>query len=319
MLEELIINNNPVLYLHNAEKDFPVNVDHYLNNVNVLINSRVVLQQPTQTELYRFSQESPHADKAYLKITSTRGKLGDSTLNSECYGIVRDFNNIYVTYVYFYPYNSATKVLGLAETGEHFADIEHVTIEFDRTYQPVRYYFSAHGSKDGAWYTPEELDFENQRPVVYVAKGSHAGYNKPGVYPRFFGAVTDETNKGFRWAPNCRIIWEPMSPSFTENNSWFFYPGKWGDTGIRGVVEQQWFKRLPTKSRKHVCVSQQTWTFISWFTWLLYLLTIAISGTLISYQLTESNIESMVFLILYSTSFHGCIKLLIPCCIWLGT
>lgn len=307
MLEELIITHRPILYLHSAEKDFPSSIDSYLNNVNVFVDNQVQVRRPTQDMLYRFSQQHNDAKKAYMNPTSLKGKLG--SLDAPCYAIIQDFDaqrpyKIYVTYVYFYPYNNSSTVFGLVEAGEHYADIEHITIEFDRQQQPLRYYYATHTNTEGTWHTPDELEFEDQRPVVYVAKGSHACYNKPGVYPRIFGAVTDRTNKGYRWDPMCQIVWNVLDPEFSEDNSWFFYPGLWGNNSTRGVAEQWWFKRLPSVSKRHVRCSETMWFWFSWLVWITYLLSIATSGVFISNELTETKIESMAFLILWSATIY---------------
>lgn len=319
MLEQLIINNSPILYLHSSEKDFPSSIDKYLNNVNVVIDEIIQLVNPMQSELHRFSQQCPDIRRAHMKIRTTHGKLGDSTLQAPVYAIIQDFDNlapnIYVTYIYFYPYNSSYNILGLAQIGEHHADIEHITIEFNRYHHPLRYYFAAHGNAEGSWYEPHEIEYEGIRPIVYVAKGSHASYNRPGIFPRFFGTVTDKTNKGYRWDPYCQIIWYPSEPNFTEDNSWLFYPGKWGDTGIRGVVDQQWFKELPTVSKNPRCFTPACWSIISAAAWIMYFVLVCISGVLITDCIidTSSQIEVMLIGILIVTGVHTLIQIIVIC------
>lgn len=317
MNHELILKYSPILYLHSLEKHFPSSIDDYLDNICVCIDDELQLQSPTQNELFRFSIHEQDSKNAIMKTITNQGRLGDSTLNATAYGIIQKFQDlhiyegyIYITYVYFYPYNSASKVLGLAETGEHLADIEHITIELDRYNNPRRYYYASHGKKEGTWYQPSEIEFENDRPVIYVALGTHASYNKPAIFPRFFGATKDETEKGYRWEPDYNIVYYPNDPNFSSNNSWFFYPGRWGDQGIRGVVKQDWFHELPLISKSRVTFQKITWDFITFFTWLMYISMIGTSSFMLADKLTQekSRIELMLFTTANFVTFYIFLK-----------
>lgn len=322
MDHELILKNSPILYLHSLETHFPLSVDDYLDNICIFINNELHLRSPTQNELFRFSIHEQDAKNAIMKTITNKVKLGDSTLNVTAYGIIQKFQDLhiyeghkYITYVYFYPYNSASKILGLTEAGEHLADIEHITIELDIYNTPLRYYYASHGKKEGTWYQPSEIEFENDRPVIYVARGTHASYNKPAIFPRFFGFTKDETNKGYRWEPDYQIINYPDDPNFSFNSSWFFYPGRWGDQGIRGVVKQDWFSELPMISKSRVTFQKPTWDFITFLFWLMSISMIGMSSFILADWVTKekSRLELILFFAINFTTIYYSLKFSVSC------
>ena len=91
--------------------------------------------------------------------------------------------------------------------GEHQADIEHIRVLLvliiyivGLFHMKFYLYIILFYSKDqGRWVKPDNIDWyngiKNQQPIVYVAKGSHANYNKPGTWYRIFGFANDKTMK----------------------------------------------------------------------------------------------------------------------------
>jgi Vacuolar protein sorting-associated protein 62 len=79
-------------------------------------------------------------------------------------------------YFYFYAYNQGNQVLGM-EFGDHVGDWEHNMIRF-RDGAPQAMYFSQHASAQT--FTYKAVEKMGKRPVVYVAKGSHAVYGTAG-------------------------------------------------------------------------------------------------------------------------------------------
>ncbi len=79
-------------------------------------------------------------------------------------------------YFYFYALNQGNKVIGL-EFGTHVGDWEHNMIRFQNG-TPQAVYFSQHAS--GEAFTYRAVEKMGIRPVVYVAKGTHAVYGTAG-------------------------------------------------------------------------------------------------------------------------------------------
>ncbi len=63
--------------------------------------------------------------------------------------------------------------------GRHYGDWEHVTLQFTAgKAQLVAVFMSQH--QGGYWYTPDQLEFDGDHPVVYVGRFTHANYPTAG-------------------------------------------------------------------------------------------------------------------------------------------
>lgn len=111
-----------------------------------------------------------------------------------------------IKYAVFYPYNGPTKVLGLVKAGAHQSDLENVIIDFEQSSgRPTRVYLSAH--RGGKWHPWHEMTFYGKlnddnawRPIVYVARNSHAMYHTAGCVPRIGFTVWDKCDgRGYLW------------------------------------------------------------------------------------------------------------------------
>lgn len=253
-MDFLVEQHAPVLYFHRDEQYFTSSIEYYLDNSDVKLNEEVILSSPGQRELYDFSKTNPDANLASIHPREYHIKNGDLQ-NTVSYVIIKHAETaIYITYIYFFPYNGAYNVLGCIKAGAHDADIEHFTIEINpNTLRPLRYYFSNHGYQEGGWYYPYEIEYENSKPVVYVAKYSHGLFYKPGVVIRIGGFANDVMNKGTKLEPqnyNRVIIEKEDSMFFDDSRSWIYYPGQWAPTGIRGVVGQAWYNHIESNERR---------------------------------------------------------------------
>lgn len=106
-----------------------------------------------------------------------------------------------VTYAIVYKDNPA---IGLghcfcptSETlGYHHGDVERITLLYDMEpslrKEPLKVYFNAHSRGQGTLldYNACEKSPDGQL-VVYIARGSHASYPKPGTYWRIMGVAND--------------------------------------------------------------------------------------------------------------------------------
>lgn len=93
-----------------------------------------------------------------------------------------------LTYHFFYDYNDAPKGLGI--DFNHEGDWERLTYELNPTsFEPVKATLSAH--EGGATYdfSSLRLDETTNRPLIFVANGSHANYATPGNHDIDFAGV----------------------------------------------------------------------------------------------------------------------------------
>lgn len=72
--------------------------------------------------------------------------------------------------------------------------------------EPYAIYLSEHGA--GSAYYWDVMDFNGDRPITYVANGSHANYATAGTqeYTIALGIVTDITDAGYackNWIRSC--------------------------------------------------------------------------------------------------------------------
>lgn len=96
-----------------------------------------------------------------------------------------------LTYHLFYAYNDAPKVnvpvpgLGVVPVDlNHEGDWERVTYELDpKNFQPTNAVLSAHEGGSTIAFDDLQKDEKTNRPLVFVANGSHANYATPGNHP----------------------------------------------------------------------------------------------------------------------------------------
>lgn len=92
----------------------------------------------------------------------------------------RDRNDaLWLQYWLFYYYNDF-RILGPISGGKHEGDWELVQFELDKDDRPVRAVFSQH--KEAEVQPWGKVAKHGARPVVYVARGSHANYFGPGSH-----------------------------------------------------------------------------------------------------------------------------------------
>lgn len=132
-----------------------------------------------------------------------------------------------ITYFYFYPNNDGPSG-GVGDLQNHEGDWERVTVQLDGEYRPVTVYCSAHGGASSvSW---NQIVKEDGRPVVFVARGSHANYFLPGEYPTLGAIADDQTVED----PGAGLRFDTQSTQLTniENNVWWYgAPLQWGEEG----------------------------------------------------------------------------------------
>jgi hypothetical protein len=111
---------------------------------------------------------------------------------------------------------------------------------------PYAIYLSEHGA--GSAYYWSVISKSGNRPITYIARGSHANYATAGTqdYTIALGLIADHTDAGFAWdmTLNYRGYWyDSASNSFSvaggagtggtemagETAAWLGWTGHWGD------------------------------------------------------------------------------------------
>ncbi|KAJ4367962.1 hypothetical protein N0V86_009803 [Didymella sp. IMI 355093] len=154
-----------------------------------------------------------------------------------------------VFYFMFWAFNYGGQVLGQNLAGNHVGDWEHIMIRF-KGGRPRKAWLSQHAN--GEAYTFDALEKDsNGRPLLYIAKGSHAIYARQGdidhTIPNFNTnlpfLLVDQCKAGPRFDPLLssyvyaydRTFRDAVPGQFKGLNTsslqtgWLFFEGHWGD------------------------------------------------------------------------------------------
>jgi hypothetical protein len=152
----------------------------------------------------------------YVRLRTARPDL-----SNRIYGhAVEAGGRVWLQYWMWYFYNDYQLAFGF---GTHEGDWELVQLRIGGGGQPDVAVYGQHGSAQRrAWADVEKLASNRDRPVVYVARGSHGAYFDPGFHP------TDawyDIADGKRPAPALAL--ETVDDAA---HAWLRWPGFWGDT-----------------------------------------------------------------------------------------
>lgn len=138
-----------------------------------------------------------------------------------------------VQYWFFYYYNDFLNL--------HEGDWEMIQVIYDEAstpeeavgQQPTRLAYSGHaGGEQGKW-TAAKVHREGDRPVVFVARGSHAAYFEPGTYLGVakYGTVfgCDPVEAPFRRVEPDVVLLPDRDISRDEPFAWLEFDGMWGE------------------------------------------------------------------------------------------
>jgi hypothetical protein len=110
---------------------------------------------------------------------------------------------------------------GILRTGIHAGDWEMIQLRMRRG-RPVQAVYSQHSGAESCGFRWAARG--GQRPIVYLAKGSHAAYFRAGVRDRTWPDPNDVADgDGARVRPRLVRI-------TATRPGWMRYPGRWGDT-----------------------------------------------------------------------------------------
>ncbi|KAG8945493.1 Vacuolar protein sorting-associated protein 62 [Tulasnella sp. 424] len=218
----------PLLWLNKGEKYWPGSPLEHLSHCTLqhkngdpvdvpkeILGKGASLALPAANDpdVYLTANVDPRKNANTEELMSTHGKPDPVTRRSvaPCWIILADKSKIVgpgvvdIFYFFFYPYNLGPAVVG-TNFGNHVGDWEHSMIRFQDG-KPTAIHLSAHS--EGHSFTWAIMEKMGDRPVGYVATGSHANYSKPGdkLYTKatILGPI-DRTNKGVLWDPTLTYV-----------------------------------------------------------------------------------------------------------------
>lgn len=243
----LLARHAPVVVLHPAERFSPVSVEGFL------AESELEQRQPDGNWAvvpgplpaaggpWRLDQrlcdvrEGLQAEECY----ATAQAAHDSTPTVYGTSFLRG-KRIALQYWLFYPFNgySPARPPSPEFAQLHEGDWEMITILLERSGKPLHAGYRRHCTgirKD--WRAVEK---RGQRPVVYVALGSHGSYFSPGSFaldekcwPKEALIVFDTYGKPLRDATQAGRTVRPRLVTFTATSpAWMRFPGTWGEDQI---------------------------------------------------------------------------------------
>jgi MYXO-CTERM domain-containing protein len=132
----------------------------------------------------------------------------------------------WLQYWLYYPGQAQDR--GILRTGRHEGDWELVQIRVDGRGRPREAVYAQHsGAERCGW---GEVERRGGRPVVYVARGSHASYLHPGVRDRMWPDPNDEAD-GRGEAVRPRLV-----RVSADSPAWMRWPDRWGSARARWWV-----------------------------------------------------------------------------------
>lgn len=242
--QTLLARHVPVVVLHPAERFQPVPVDGFLADSDVKQRQAdgtwvtVPGPLPTAAGPWRLDQRLCAARDGIAAIDCYAAADKAHGAAPTVYGAYhRRGERVALQYWLFYPFNPySTDVPPNPRFAQvHEGDWELVTVILDRAGRPVTAGYSRHcsGTKR-AWATVPK---RGQRPVVYVALGSHANYFAPGTWaherrcwPELAISVFQQNGKALRdFAVRGRSVSPRLARLTATSPRWVRFPGTWGE------------------------------------------------------------------------------------------
>jgi hypothetical protein len=161
------------------------------------------------------------------QYVALRAKRPD--LRNRMYGhAVEAGGRLWLQYWFFYFYNDYNLALGI---GLHEGDWEMVQLRMHDGVPDLALYAQHRQAEKRPWAQVGKVPGDPNRPMVYVARGSHASYFEPGFHQT---EAWYDLADGKRNSPRCAL--ETVTD---DDPPWIAWPGVWGDTRARvGGIDQ---------------------------------------------------------------------------------
>jgi hypothetical protein len=151
----------------------------------------------------QFQSSRVYGDRIYGRVVRLRDREGRTT-------------GAWLQYWFFYYYNNFPGQV--VDTGDHEGDWEMIQVKVDAQGKPLSAVYAHHNSASKCAWTG--LRRSGSRPIVFVARGSHASYPRTGQHGQ------DVFNDGEQRRTVRRLI-----RVGTNSPQWLNWPGKWGSSG----------------------------------------------------------------------------------------
>lgn len=232
----LALRYKPIVYLHSDERYFPSSVDYYMANSGLVAPDGTKTNAPTTNAQLA---ALPDGGKGYhMQPADSKLKYGQGTLAPIYYHVYEAATGeFYITYMFYFPYSAPFYIALAWPEGEHWGDVEHVTVQFDKDGNKVGCFYSIHS--DG-----KLISTGDDRDLVYCAKYSHAVYPSTGVKYRLYGVANDLCDAGVLWDGELRRVYSKDEPGYDESTMGFmaYDQGDMGPDGIKIFSERTWYK-----------------------------------------------------------------------------
>ena len=150
-------------------------------------------------------------------------------LRNRMYGHAVEANgHLWLQYWFFYFYNDYNLALGI---GLHEGDWEMIQLRIHDGAPDLAVYAQHRQAEKRPWAQVTKVPGDPNRPMVYVARGSHASYFEPGFH---------QTEAWYDLADGKRNSPRTTLEIVTDDEpAWIAWPGVWGDTRARvGGIDQ---------------------------------------------------------------------------------
>lgn len=223
----LLYKFRPILWFHHNEEYYPTRFENYITNCKIIYNKDLLYTNPTISE-FNYTIDNYKNNLITLKPNKINE---DKQITVYCH--CREYDEYYdLLYIFFYIYNDFNRCLCVH--GNHDADLEHITVRVNKKYEKIeKIYFGAHGYNDGIVVSSNRLETSQDRPIIYIAKGSHAIYPTNEIFFRFCCFGNDYTEKG-------KMILEYHLEELTKDSLLVKYTGKLGPN-TASLTLQSWF------------------------------------------------------------------------------
>jgi hypothetical protein len=261
-IPQYITDYAPVVRLYSEEKYLPYDVVDYVTHFTLKDSSRqnvsadggplslsdlgLVQALSSESPLYLSSLEDFSLEPEWLTGSKNIPDIDTGTLkNAPAVLIVMDKGGGVVDsfWFFFYSFNLGPFVMGSGPYGNHIGDWEHCLIRF-KNKEPELLWMSAHGGGSAYYFEAmEKYEKDDNRPVLFAARGTHANYATAGQHSHDipYHMLSDFTDRGPLWdVKNNYLAYVYDGSNVYPSNGtdptremelggWLTYLERWGD------------------------------------------------------------------------------------------